>query len=54
MPSLSPLTHDSHTPLALQAVAAGEHILIEKPMALTVEECRRIVAAVESSKSPPL
>jgi predicted dehydrogenase len=42
--------HDSHTPLALQAAAAGKHILIEKPMALTVEECRRIVSAIESAK----
>jgi predicted dehydrogenase len=42
--------HDSHTPLALQAAAAGKHILIEKPIALTVEECRRIVSAIESAK----
>ena len=39
--------HDSHTPLALAAAAAGKHILIEKPMALTVAECRRIAAAAE-------
>jgi len=38
--------HDSHTPLALRAAAARKHILIEKPMALTVEECRRISRAV--------
>jgi myo-inositol 2-dehydrogenase/D-chiro-inositol 1-dehydrogenase len=42
--------HDSHTPLALQAAAAGKHILIEKPMALSVEDCHRIVAAVERAK----
>jgi predicted dehydrogenase len=42
--------HDSHMPLALEAAAAGKHILIEKPMALTVEECRRIMLAVEFSK----
>jgi predicted dehydrogenase len=41
--------HDSHTPLAIQAAAARKHILIEKPMALTVEECRRIADAVESA-----
>jgi myo-inositol 2-dehydrogenase/D-chiro-inositol 1-dehydrogenase len=41
--------HDSHTPLALAAAAAGKHILIEKPMALTVEECRRIAAAAEKA-----
>jgi myo-inositol 2-dehydrogenase/D-chiro-inositol 1-dehydrogenase len=41
--------HDSHTPLALAAAAAGKHILIEKPMALTAEECRRIAAAAENA-----
>jgi predicted dehydrogenase len=42
--------HDSHTPLAIQAAAAGKHILIEKPMALTEEECRRILAATCAAK----
>jgi predicted dehydrogenase len=39
--------HDSHTALALQAAAAGKHILIEKPMALTVSECAEIGAAAD-------
>src|SRR5262249_10530114 len=34
--------HHSHPPLALRAPAAGKHILLEKPMAVTVEECRCI------------
>jgi predicted dehydrogenase len=38
--------HDSHTPLALAAAAAGKHILLEKPAALTVEECAAIRDAV--------
>jgi myo-inositol 2-dehydrogenase/D-chiro-inositol 1-dehydrogenase len=37
--------HDSHTPMALEAAAAGKHILLEKPMALSVDECRQIAAA---------
>jgi predicted dehydrogenase len=37
--------HDSHTALALEAARARKHILIEKPMALTPLECRRIAAA---------
>lgn len=41
--------HDSHTSLALKAAAAGKHILIEKPMALTSTECARIAAAVEAA-----
>lgn len=43
--------HDSHTPLALAAAAARKHILIEKPMALTPAECRRIAAAAETGSS---
>ncbi|MFB6614591.1 Gfo/Idh/MocA family protein [Streptomyces sp. NPDC085524] len=36
-----------HLEPALAFAALGCHILLEKPMALTEEECRRIVAAVE-------
>jgi polar amino acid transport system substrate-binding protein len=38
--------HDSHTPLAIRAAQAGKHILLEKPMALTISECLRIEEAV--------
>ena len=38
--------HDSHTPFATQAAAAGKHIFLEKPMALTMEECLEIEEAV--------
>ena len=34
--------HDSHADLCLRAARAGKHILVEKPLALTVEECRTI------------
>ena len=37
--------HDTHTEYALQAAAHGKHILIEKPMALTIDECWRIERA---------
>lgn len=39
--------HDTHALYSLQAVAAGKHVLIEKPMAMTEQECDEIVAAVE-------
>lgn len=42
--------HDSHTALALCAAASGKHILLEKPMALTPDECRRIARAVSASR----
>jgi myo-inositol 2-dehydrogenase / D-chiro-inositol 1-dehydrogenase len=37
--------HDSHAALAMAAATHGKHVLLEKPMALDVEECRQIAAA---------
>jgi len=39
--------HDTHAPLSLAALAAGKHVLIEKPMAMTEQECDDVVATVE-------
>ena len=39
----------THAPLAIQAVKAGAHILIEKPMAVTTEECDLIIQAAEET-----
>jgi predicted dehydrogenase len=39
--------HDTHAPFSLAAMAAGKHVLIEKPMAMTEKECDDIVAAAE-------
>jgi len=36
-----------HTQLVLDAAAAGKHIFCEKPMAMTVAECDRMIAAAE-------
>lgn len=41
--------HDSHAPLAIAAAQAGKHVLVEKPLSLSVEECRAVAAAVEES-----
>lgn len=41
--------HDSHADLCIRAAGAGKHILVEKPLALTVEECQAIGRAVEES-----
>ena len=38
--------HDLHPVLAVAAADAGKHVFIEKPMALTLEGCREIEAAV--------
>lgn len=39
----------THAELAIAAAQAGNHILLEKPMALTLEECDRIIHAVEEN-----
>ncbi len=39
----------THMPLAVQALEAGSHVLIEKPMAVTVEECDRIIQAAQAT-----
>jgi predicted dehydrogenase len=39
----------SHAPLALQAIAAGKHVLIEKPMATTAEAALTIMAAATAA-----
>ncbi|MDB6094242.1 MAG: hypothetical protein JWM32_1804 [Verrucomicrobia bacterium] len=41
--------HHTHAPLAEAAAAAGKHFLLEKPLAITLADCDRIVTAVERS-----
>ncbi len=38
--------HDSHSSLAVAAAKAGKHVFIEKPLALSMEECERVARAV--------
>jgi myo-inositol 2-dehydrogenase / D-chiro-inositol 1-dehydrogenase len=41
--------HDSHAGLATAAASAGKHIFVEKPLALTIDDCRAIETAVRES-----
>ena len=38
-----------HMPVALQAIAAGRHVLVEKPMAATFAECVTMVKAADKA-----
>jgi predicted dehydrogenase len=40
---------DSHADYALAAMEAGAHVFVEKPLATTVEDARRVVAAAEAT-----
>jgi len=42
--------HQFHAPHAILAAERGKHIILEKPMALTLADCDAIIAAVERHK----
>lgn len=43
------LLHTDHESAIMACFAAGKHVLMEKPMATSVEECNRILSAAEQA-----
>lgn len=41
--------HDTHAPFSLRAMECGKHVLIEKPMAMTLQECDDVLEAEAKS-----
>jgi predicted dehydrogenase len=42
--------HNLHTPFVLEALAAGKHVFVEKPLCLTQEELNEILGAYDGSR----
>lgn len=45
------LPHHLHLAIGTEVLKAGKHVLMEKPLANTVEECDALIAATEESKA---
>jgi len=39
-----------HAPLAIEAMKAGKHVMLEKPFAMNADEARRVIATAEEEK----
>ena len=42
--------HNTHAKLAAQCLNAGRHVVCEKPLAITTEECDRMIAAAKKNR----
>ena len=41
--------HDSHAEISIKAANAGKHVMCEKPMGLSKEECKAVADAIENN-----
>ena len=44
------LPHSLHAKATIQCLNAGRHVVVEKPFAITVDECDKMIAAAEKNK----
>lgn len=42
--------HDLHASISIEALNAGKHVFVEKPMAMTKEDCANLVKAVRETR----
>lgn len=43
------LPHNLHAPIAIQSLQAGKHVVVEKPMCITVDEATRMIEAAREA-----
>ena len=43
--------HYQHIPIAIDAIEAGVHVLVEKPLGAHVADCQRVIDAYESGRA---
>lgn len=41
--------HNTHAPIALQCLNAGKHVVCEKPLAISTDECDQMIAAADKN-----
>src|SRR5271157_1060342 len=46
--------HDTHADLVIKALKAGKHVFVEKPLAITPEQLKKIIAIVGATRESPL